>query len=391
MRRAYTIGLLAVLWIVYGAPSPAYAAPSIAGVSGSIVYNQSITITGSGFGAGPTVWLFDDFDGGTVGQDIYYGTGSAVIGQWDRITRHPEYSDDTSVSGTKSFKSTTTAHLDSSHESATIHLPGASSAQTFVSYWAYVPAGTPWPGEGGNGTNWKMTWISQNDAQPWVNDMMAPAMMLLDEQPPAPIYVLSLDDECARGIGDGCSPGWWDYPATEYWRSSASIKGQWFHIWYWVKAASDNTGVFRVWELKDSGPTLMKDVSNHKTVNTNGYHEWLIINGYTAENFTEETYQYFDDVYVATGPNAQARIEIGNASTYAASTNLTVITPTSWADGSITSTVRRGSFGATDNAYLYVIDSDGNVSSGYPVTFGNTYGAPSLSPGVSVSGGVTIR
>jgi len=42
--------------------------------------------------------------------------------------------------------------------------------------------------------------------------------------------------------------------------------------------------------------------------------------------------------------------------------------PTTWSDSSIYITVNQGSFKNGDNAFLFVVDKDGNVSSGYPIT-----------------------
>jgi hypothetical protein len=80
----------------------------------------------------------------------------------------------------------------------------------------------------------------------------------------------------------------------------------------------------------------------------------------------------FDDIYIATGPNAQARIEVGNASTYAKSTKLTILTPKSWSDGSISAQVNTGQFKTGEAAYLFVFKADGSVSSGYPIKMGAT-------------------
>jgi hypothetical protein len=74
-----------------------------------------------------------------------------------------------------------------------------------------------------------------------------------------------------------------------------------------------------------------------------------------------------DDLYL---DDTWARVMIGNASTFAASTVREVQIPMAWADGSITIQVNRGSFGASASAYLYVIDSTNTPSAGLPITFG---------------------
>ncbi len=80
----------------------------------------------------------------------------------------------------------------------------------------------------------------------------------------------------------------------------------------------------------------------------------------------------FDDFYVATGPNARARVEIGNQPVYQDCTNLAIITPTNWRNNAITATVRAGSF-QSGEAYLFVVDANGNVSNGLGVKINGNY------------------
>lgn len=79
---------------------------------------------------------------------------------------------------------------------------------------------------------------------------------------------------------------------------------------------------------------------------------------------------YMDDIYI---DDTWARAMIGNTSTFATSTQREIQIPSVWADGSVTVTVNRGNFGATANAWLYVVDSTGasNVS-GFPIAFGGS-------------------
>jgi hypothetical protein len=49
--------------------------------------------------------------------------------------------------------------------------------------------------------------------------------------------------------------------------------------------------------------------------------------------------------------------------------------PSAWSDGSIKITVNQGSFQAGETAYLFVVDSDGNVNpTGFPIVIGKRYG-----------------
>ena len=72
-----------------------------------------------------------------------------------------------------------------------------------------------------------------------------------------------------------------------------------------------------------------------------------------------------DDIYV---DNTWARVMIGNAPTWAASTVHDIEIPTAWSDSSITVSLHNDSFPNFNGAYLYVFDSNGNVNAnGYPL------------------------
>jgi hypothetical protein len=89
---------------------------------------------------------------------------------------------------------------------------------------------------------------------------------------------------------------------------------------------------------------------------------------------------YVDDLYIDT---TWARVEIGNASTYAASTEREIQIPSAWSDAALALTANLGQF-ANGPAYLYVFDSTGAVNAaGYPVTIGGT---PDTTPPVAPSG-----
>jgi hypothetical protein len=84
-----------------------------------------------------------------------------------------------------------------------------------------------------------------------------------------------------------------------------------------------------------------------------------------AQEFNFDTPSYFilGEIYMATGPGACARVEIGNASTYAACTQLalcTVESPSWWSSSQIQLRLRSGIFYATgiSGNFLYVTNSN---------------------------------
>jgi len=101
-----------------------------------------------------------------------------------------------------------------------------------------------------------------------------------------------------------------------------------------------------------------------------------------------QTFAWFDDVCIL---SSRARVEIGNAPTWDDCTHREIQRHTSWGS-TITVTVNAGTFTEGTVVYLYVVDSAGVPSNGYPVTIGGTV-TPELTTiisGVVISGG-TIR
>jgi len=90
---------------------------------------------------------------------------------------------------------------------------------------------------------------------------------------------------------------------------------------------------------------------------------------------------WVSDVYADT---TWSRVMLGNASNFAACTQMEMQIPSAWSDSSLTVTFHSGSFANGAHVYLYVFDSNGNANtSGYPVTIGatQTNQAPVVSAG----------
>jgi hypothetical protein len=108
---------------------------------------------------------------------------------------------------------------------------------------------------------------------------------------------------------------------------------------------------------------------------------------------TSELY-YASDLYVDKGYN---RVELCNASTYAASNHCEMQPYTAWPNdnGSLTITLNRGTFGAAASAYLYLCNASDVCGSGYAVTLGGA-GTPSkptnlrIVPGLLLAGFATL-
>lgn len=344
--------LIKVLFAVsfFALSSASFAVPSISGSSGTYSNGSSVTITGSGFGSGPNVVIFDDFEGGTAGANIATGAGSATVGQWAARSGCATYSTATAVSGTKAFRADMSCGWLNYAE---VSLP-ANTTQIFYSWYKYIATGQNWPGEGTtDGVNWKQIWTMRNDSGD--NDIVTPV----------------LQDGGSNWVWFGNNAR--NYGTGKRWMSNSTdvqhFKGQWHRSWTYMEGdpgASTTNGFWRYWVLRSDGVSQAGYGDSANLLQSGGWWSRTRLNGYGRG--TSNSYPMFDDFYLATGPNARARVEIGNANTYAASTKLTIATPTSWSASSITATFRRGNL-ATGTHYLYVFDSAGTVNeTGYPIT-----------------------
>ncbi len=370
-KTKITIYLAVIALSLFGGVGVVIAAPSVNGISGTLSNGSSMTITGSSFGVnGPNVLFFDDFESGTVGQNIKTGADSATIGQWYSLNTVPvTYSSDLSLSGTKSFKAQASSSVEG-QVNGIIKLP--SVTEIFISWWFYVPTTAPWSGEGTiQGQNWKTMWLAMNEDY-WNNG--------------SDTYVWRSGAVTGSDLSFKNNSGTIAYPNTESVNIPYFTKGRWQRLVWWIRDGSNNDGSSSLWALSNTEMQLVRSFTNANTVVSGVVRTDLSVNGHFIQHPTgTQPVAYYDDVYVATGPGARARVEIGNASTYAASNNFSIATVTSWGDTSITATIRQGSFVNLNDAYLYVIDANGNVNAnGYLITPQTDTTPPSAPTGLAV-------
>jgi hypothetical protein len=173
-----------------------------------------------------------------------------------------------------------------------------------------------------------------------------------------------------------------EYPGVR----QRDLMGSMKHLQVWISPSipegADN-GYVRIWV--DGRPY---NVDNLTTVMPGvGYWNQVRIGYYTAHDAIGEctdsgdAYTYWDNVYI---DNTPARVELGDAATYAACTHREIQIPSSWSASQVAVTFNQGTFGSGETAYLYVVTASGGVSPGYPVTLGGTPAAGPGQPGKPV-------
>jgi len=340
--------------------------PTINSVSGKISNGELISIAGSGFGScGPNVVIYDDFEKGISGNSISTDVGSAQVGHWDAIGANfagIRYSNAYRHSGSISYMDDWSSNNGAEgHRYLEINSLSGTSA-IYFSWWSYIPTGVNVPGaeqgaaDPGGGPNWKIFWLyglpfPQNDIT---------STFTTNSLPSSGAWFIGAGNDISTARYDS---GWGFDPSF--------IKGQWTRWEVYILGSTSN-GIVQFFETNATH-------ARYAVVNATGVvtmhpgAAWNILHfpGYGRGDPNAQTYH--DDIYVAKGAGALARVELGNHPAYTSCTNLSVITPTSWNNNSITATVRQGSFSDLENVYLFVVDAAGTVSPGYPVTIGNAY------------------
>src|SRR5205807_496122 len=112
--------------------------------------------------------------------------------------------------------------------------------------------------------------------------------------------------------------------------------------------------------------------------NSNG-HTWTLggmIDNPSSDGVSGGGGYIFDDIYF---DYTQARVMIGNSSTFSGSNHREIQIPVSWSDSGITATLNQGSFANGASVYIFVVDANGNASPGYPIILGQSGSAPTVS------------
>jgi hypothetical protein len=402
MKRALSGILRGAIMTAIACTARSASAGTITSVQGDFSRGQSIAIVGVGFGdQGPSVALFDDFDdcaacrpGATVepaGPDL---------GSWDSSQNFPTYTAEDSHAGLSMLASNYLPNsggcpgpggtgCDPTSNYSSIRFAFSPPAtEVFWSFWRYLPAGQTFPLESCNDINWKISWLYGTAAEPdnVINDWIVPAY---NEANHAAGFELPSGAGSNAGFAD-VNCGKEMYPM---YMAEPAAPGNWIRYSVHVRGGSSCDGTFRIWQIpflaeeiggmdctnpRNTCEMLRKERTEINTM-TEAWH-YLGFNAYArnAENGcapTDVSIPRYDDVYVAVGPGAQARVELANHETwgdpaYAADLNMAICPPTAWSDASVTCTVRHGSFAEGQAAFLFVVDANGVISDQDPATPG---------------------
>jgi PKD repeat protein len=341
--RALSIGILA-LGLAAGVSADAPATPTITSASGTVAHGSDVSVSGAGFGTKPQAapYIWDPMD--TSLSSSWVHTGNLTIQSTD--TRHPN-------SSGQGF-----LDMDEyNHSNGSVQAPNNPLSDTwFAQYWVYF----------GSDFNFGTSTYGKGDT--FLSNMKVFRLW----NPGGGVT----ENFCVVFAGWARSFSWACENAGQVgWISGITDRltlGQWHLLQFAFKENSGlgvGDGKFQMWldgESLDSRTDLVTRL-NFAGLKRPLLIGWFNMWGPTAGEDPEAPNTYrIDDVYLDT---SWARVEIGNAATYAASTHREIQLPQSWADDQVLFRVNQGAFADGATAYLYVIDADGRVNGqGFPIT-----------------------
>jgi len=374
--------LLTIFW-----SASAYAQPQVTGFSGTLSNGAPLKITGSGFGtkAQAAPWRWDPIEGISVynglsdGATIPYGATSNTTAYWnlnseDKMKYNTTLSEQRGVS-TANFASIGTTNCPASEDNKKLGTTIPESQEKYLTFWIW----------------YNTTFTNENSKvmRLWGDDTGATRFS----------YVLSWANNNGGTVykTENNSEPWHTNLPT----FTRPVGGEWMRVEAYIKQESipvtSNDGEVWVTQLIDhaNGTSTKHEYSSGTGQNIDGILpqriRWLTF-GFDKNCWEPSPYKdiniRMDDIYIDL---TRARVEIGNGATWTSTTHREIQIPSAWSDTSITITVNQGSFGNLSNAYLYVIDADGNVNTnGYLLSDGGGNTPPPSSGGggdSSASGG----
>ncbi len=338
--------LVATTVLFTGHPNAQVAAPLVESLSGTVADGATIQITGTGFGAKPVAapLKFDDFE---------RGADDATIDGWDtypggETSAKPTFS--TTVTRENSRTSARANFVDGKWNSA-IGIANTPLPRIYLDGWYYLDAPPPYSR---NHKPFRIT--SQDNLEPHLD------------------YVMFCNGSLLTTTVGTADLKWLE-------PTPATFSKRWAHIQGYFEQSSPTAqdGVMKFWV--DGELLADQPVQTRKPEEAGTRWENVWIGQYLGHDADDacpgigDSYAYWDDVYVDT---SQARVEIGDAPTYAASRHREIQLPRAWSDSSITIEVNQGSFSDLSTLYVYVIDSAGRVSAGLPLIVNADRTTPSV-------------
>ncbi len=342
--------------------TPASAQPAVGSVSGTVTHDQTLVITGSGFGtkATPAPLVWEDFSDSALDPKLVT-RGGAVALNGDNL-RH--------AFSTKNARSDYKAPGGGYY----FGYDEGTAPKWFVQYWVKLAPNWVWGsktfGESGDGlSNIKFFRMFPTGDRNYSN--VGYSMHGFRGGEVLRFVENGVQDYIRVSAHNWFTPGTWHSVQVEYGENSA---------------AGQPNGTMRLWVdgvLRDSTTTLdTNHAADGVAVNKRPYVIGFYDSWAPSDAAVPNMYAYYSDMYL---DSSWSRVELGDAATYAGCTHREMLVPTAWGANSISARVQQGTFTPGQPAYIYVVDGAGRVNAtGYRVTIGGNGTPPAAPTGLRV-------
>lgn len=352
--------MIRVIALLLLLPAIAIGAPSITSYSGTVSDGNSITISGSDFGTKTTVapLVFEDFDTNDTGRqdgDTLRGESCSDYGTWidDANDTTPTFeADDVRTGSTlSSYHPLDCNNTSANHAPSTITFSDSHKPTVLISYWLRMD----WANMSGSGNIKIMRMRIAEDSWTYEGDTSTSLRMGAHGDLTDAYFTMYMESGGADWPGEAVGPTTLNFTLSQ---------ATWQHYILMFSASDDDTanGTATIWQ----DGNLLIDTDVMETWDDSDEWERLTFGWYCALYTGGDVDIKYDDIYV---DDTWQSVWIGNDSTWASCSHREVQIPTSWSTTSITATVNQGSF-SDGTAYLFVIDENGDPSSGYEITLG---------------------
>lgn len=419
-KQKMVLCILISLVMLFGAGKSSEAAPSVSGISGNLSNGSQITISGNGFGTKPQAApLISSYDH-PVGSYNFADEGAGTVAYsaspnipWYNAYRTTMNRVNSAPLRTGLYQSSIKVSYDPANIGGTDYHPlgynhDLADRYAYISWWMYRDYSTwnQWSTSGAN-TKFFRLWTGQTN--PRLMTAFAHRTDALG------------NPDCLSDGGDGLGSYYDGTGIFGYgWNIDYSACGAVAYMRGMYSPTTGNSscmGMLKEWEhwelFYDLGTNFAASTpgtdgraiifKNGKTIADTSHIQW----SQTGELNTNRIYlvgqvtggrtvtggnEYLDQVYI---DNSMSHVflsdksDLTNWARNSSAYHSEIQVPSNWSNNSLTFTLNQGSFTNGQQAYLYVVDANGNInSSGYPITIGAS-GEDTIAP--SAPGGLMVK
>ncbi|MEQ3620085.1 MAG: hypothetical protein ABNH34_01930 [Marinobacter sp.] len=328
------------------------AAPSIGSVE-LLADSGEVRVSGTGFGSGPDVVIFDNFEAGRGGEPVVYD--SATVGEWggtgwyNGIARYVDEGNGNLAMTARDRKQS----LSSMNRISQLEARFKNSEKVFIAFSVKVPKGTTFAGASSTQdfpsvSSWKFSWALAADgaySDPSDLDLTLPTHVGGGN------FTLGGNDGNITWLDGG--GGWWSW--NDFNNLSIGID------------LSSSSEVSYYWRsVSDRDVRSERSVSDRNKLSA----DELFLNrvnfpGWWGNGDNSDFNGLYDNTYVAIGENYLARIEIRDGMDDADTTRLIVVPAKSWSSSEIIldSSIVEG----LEGSFISIVDASGRASDPVPI------------------------